>query len=373
MPNNSEQMMSLIQQYRIAPVNSIQGFNTILNARAKASPDMETLLTMSGYKWDKAQGVYKSDRGYQTIISFPNNVFIWVMGQLAKILKNPEKLKLWVTGRGSEFLDKFKVASDIADPIDIGAATSRPEPPSSEDKVGNILKKVTPGSHMKSDDIIDLYKLAKETGNEKLMKLVKTLQVSESIIKKSKLKKIIQEIVKGIYKEMDEDITNEQSVTGAVSPISAPKVFSKKKVKETNIISPAEEKAMDINGAKNVANSIYGSVYLVRPYSKSLDGKTEFFEVKLQSAAGPKKYIYKEKKSGEWFYSVGYGAESKWELFVPSAVNEITTTASIAVPSVPTWVSRRGGSRKGIEGSAKLGYDLTPIGKKEMDRMGDKL
>jgi hypothetical protein len=55
-------------------------------------------------------------------------------------------------------------------------------------------------------------------------------------------------------------------------------------------------------------------------------------------------------------------------------IDEMTTTNS-GTPgyNIPGWVSRKGGSKKGVEGSAALGYELTPIGKKEMERPGDKL
>ena len=40
---------------------------------------------------------------------------------------------------------------------------------------------------------------------------------------------------------------------------------------------------------------------------------------------------------------------------------------------IPGAFSKRGGSEKGIEGSESIGYNLTPSGKKEMQRSADKL
>ena len=40
---------------------------------------------------------------------------------------------------------------------------------------------------------------------------------------------------------------------------------------------------------------------------------------------------------------------------------------------IPGAFARKGGSKKGVEGSAALGYTLTPIGKKEMEKTGDRL
>ena len=54
---------------------------------------------------------------------------------------------------------------------------------------------------------------------------------------------------------------------------------------------------------------------------------------------------------------------------------EETTTTDGGTPGyqIPGWVSRKGGSQRGVEGSRKLGYELTPAGEKEMQRQGDRL
>lgn len=54
----------------------------------------------------------------------------------------------------------------------------------------------------------------------------------------------------------------------------------------------------------------------------------------------------------------------------------MTTTGDIAPINLPGnisggWVSKRGGSKRGVEGSNSLGYELTPIGKEEMKRKQD--
>lgn len=54
-------------------------------------------------------------------------------------------------------------------------------------------------------------------------------------------------------------------------------------------------------------------------------------------------------------------------------INEMTTTGAVQGYNIPAAFSRRGGSDKGVKGSAKLGYKLTPEGEKEMDRSADKL
>ncbi len=54
-------------------------------------------------------------------------------------------------------------------------------------------------------------------------------------------------------------------------------------------------------------------------------------------------------------------------------VNEMTATGDVSGYNIPSAFARKGGSERGVAGSAALGYELTPIGKKEMQRSGDKL
>jgi hypothetical protein len=59
-------------------------------------------------------------------------------------------------------------------------------------------------------------------------------------------------------------------------------------------------------------------------------------------------------------------------------LKETTTTGDVAPINLPGnvkggWVSGAGGSRRGVAGSAALGYELTSIGKKDMKRKQDKV
>ncbi len=54
-------------------------------------------------------------------------------------------------------------------------------------------------------------------------------------------------------------------------------------------------------------------------------------------------------------------------------LKEMTTTGAADGFNVPGAFSRRGGSKKGVEGSRKLGYELTPRGKKDSQLEADKL
>ena len=69
-----------------------------------------------------------------------------------------------------------------------------------------------------------------------------------------------------------------------------------------------------------------------------------------------------------------YGAyRYKAMILKDTPVNEMTTTSAVSGYNVPSAFSKRGGSIGGVKGSESLGYELTPIGKKDMDRNGDKL
>ena len=54
-------------------------------------------------------------------------------------------------------------------------------------------------------------------------------------------------------------------------------------------------------------------------------------------------------------------------------LNEITVTGNVEPINLPGnvkpgWVAKQGGSMRGILGSKALGYELTPLGKKQFDQ-----
>lgn len=55
-------------------------------------------------------------------------------------------------------------------------------------------------------------------------------------------------------------------------------------------------------------------------------------------------------------------------------IDEENSSANISTPSIPAaFTADGGGSKRGVAGSNSLGYELTNIGKKEMQIHGDKL
>lgn len=54
-------------------------------------------------------------------------------------------------------------------------------------------------------------------------------------------------------------------------------------------------------------------------------------------------------------------------------IDEDTTTSAVSGYNIPGAFASKGGSKKGIAGSAALGYELTNQGKKDMSRPADKI
>lgn len=463
MSANPQAMMKLMQDFRVAPLVAIQGLQEALAMRTKADPKNEEIILSAGYKWDSHMGAYISDRNYQSIAALPQGVFMWMFGNLGKILKNDVKLGIWIGGRSNQFATELLHLSGDDEPIQTGGiqTTTRPEPPSEEDKINKILKTVQAGSRMDADRIIDLYKMAKDAENEKLMSLVRTLQVKENI-KKSELKSVIKEIVKGICEEImvveqddsmspppthlydlkkgiyptdfktapnyirikksnipgefvvawftngrfndnksyytndladayktfkamqpQVDVANlagmkEQSVTGAVSPVTTSFAFKKKTNEESDdklkgkIVRPGQiklEGGIDPNLAKKIANhhwyienSELGSDGV---WNFRTRGKAYCCAVGLLNGQPA---ILSKIPTGNLELLVG-----NQEIFDEEPISEMTTTGAVAGYNIPAAFARKGGSKRGVEGSAKLGYTLTSIGKKEMKRQGDNL
>lgn len=58
---------------------------------------------------------------------------------------------------------------------------------------------------------------------------------------------------------------------------------------------------------------------------------------------------------------------------VKGILKEITTTGAVSGYNVPSAFTRKGGSERGVQGSRKLGYELTKSGEDEMNRKADRL
>ena len=137
-----------------------------------------------------------------------------------------------------------------------------------------------------------------------------------NFIKKSDLTSIIKEIVKGVFKEMQEPPTT--------IPMDTP----------YGVIDTQTKKVIYKTTYKNRARAI-----------RVADAK--------------------DNKYGAYRY--------KAMILKDTPVNEMTTTGAVSGYNVPSAFSKRGGSMGGVKGSESLGYELTTIGKKDMDRDGDNI
>ena len=170
---------------------------------------------------------------------------------------------------------------------------------------------------------------------------------------------------------------SEMSCTSAAGPVSTPMAFSKRKIKEGGRIQdPTKEEMID---------------YLQTIYAQLLDRKT--FDDAAEVA------IY-------WFATQYHGGQTSnlYSVLSTSTFNpgpmarephmdsierdmyeylahefggeqlaEMTTTGDVSGYNVPSAFSKKGGSIRGVAGSAALGYTLTVAGKKEMEKSGDKI
>ena len=125
---------------------------------------------------------------------------------------------------------------------------------------------------------------------------------------------------------MKEDEVSEMTGTGAVAGFASPMAFSKRKVKEGKAL-------------------VKGKVISLKESDRKL------YENYVDSLMGDKQITEQKKKELE----------------------EMTTTGDVSGYNVPSAFSGKGGSKKGVAGSAALGYTLTAVGQKEMERQGDRL
>lgn len=212
MPYNQDELHKLFQEYYIA---SVQTLAPHLQFRKQADPEIHQELLAAGYEWDEEKVVYieTESRNGQAISALPNDQFVWTIGDIAKVLKNIDKLRLWINGRGTEFLSKLYHASGYDSQITFKNTGERgfDYTPTNVDPTDALISKLKRQAGEKkelpSDTLIDVGLKAKKDGNQKLLDFLKTMNpIEEGIIKQSKLESLVQEIIKGILKE-----TREQS------------------------------------------------------------------------------------------------------------------------------------------------------------------
>lgn len=237
-------------------------------------------------------------------------------------------------------------------------------------------------SNKKAEKISSLA-LKKAKGNKNLA--YKIIQRGIDKCNEPEFKKTLQSAAH-ILQSFSESTTNEETVTGAVSPITSPYMFIKKN-KPMEILQPLggmEEVSDEDEPAKydDLAEVVANNPNLL--HAMGWEGLTEndlnskskkFFDfiirhLKEIQQIGNFRYVDNPKDlEVDWYYK----SQDKH-------IDEMTTTggggdSSAGTPgyNIPGFLSKKGGSKAGVQGSEKLGFTLTIIGKDEMERPADKL
>ena len=199
---------------------------------------------------------------------------------------------------------------------------------------------------------------------------------NDNKISKTELTSLVREIVKEVINGIEKSVPKV-----GVYPADFKSVPNYIRIKKTNV--PGEFMvAWYING-KFDDNKTYYTHDLTDAYDtfkhmkQSVDAANGVKEQTATAAVSPvtgPMAFKKKNKPMEGLEPLGGMEEEEKKL------EEMTTTSggggsSAGTPgyNVPGAFSKRGGSKKGVEGSAALGYTLTSIGKDEMNRTADKL
>jgi hypothetical protein len=362
MPHNTDAIQKVLQAYYIVDIAKLA---PAFHQRVQAEPQDHQALLDAGFNWEEEKRVY-SDPRMGGILAFPNGVFVWMYNTFAKVLKNSEKLNIWIDGRCETFLGELMAAYGTSGDITFSGDGERPSynPPKpqgdeTDQLIAKLKKKAGNSNTLPSDTMIDLGLKAKKDGNEKLLAYLKTVKpMNENKLKKSQLDALIREIVRGIVKEGYNNQPNEFDLL-AKKLWGKEWNFAKEKKGDAGLVMLYKTRWPGPPDSRLLWQTPTGEVKYLDPKTKKwMD--TQLSEMSGTAAAAPVSTpnAFQKRKIQE-------GEEEE-------QIDE-TTTGDVAGYNVPGAFSRKGGSHKGVEGSAALGYTLTPQGKKEMGRRGDRL
>jgi len=427
--------VSILQQlaptYGVQPLQAVPQVILAINAGAseQAPSEAETILSEAGYTWAENMLGYKNGEQLVFFITAPQQpFFVWIWKKsLMRAFDSSQKLAKWVIGdekypegKGNKFMALYSkaIGGDDMDRSKGGDITftgtgerSNDYKSSKVDPTDALIAKLTKqaGSSKKlpSDIMIDVGLKAKKEKNDKLLNFLKTISpIKEEKLKRSQLETLIKEIIRGILSE------------GVIDPIrkSDPDAF---------------HYASQVWGKNNwrigdSRKTKYGTVYKMvinKPISrflwltpkgewKALDPKTRTWnviqsvsEMSGTSATAPISTPIAFKKSVDegdeadavndmWAVSDddldAHGMKDKYSKKFKSndkskkqgiakvkgkeiPIDEMTTTGDVSGYNIPGAFAKKGGSQKGLEGSAALGFTLTPTGEKDMQRQADKI
>ena len=365
------EIQKLFQEYYILNVGQ---FANALAHREKAEPQVEQILIDGGYKWDEHNRLY-INKNLGNIFALPNGMFIWTTANFGKVLKNTDKLSIWVNTRNREFLARFRALFD-QDDLKIGKG-DRPKPynpapiekgDETDQEIAQLKRQAGVKKTLPSDLMITLGLQAKKEKNQKMLDFLKTITpMNEGTMKRSQLDALVREIIKGIIKE------------AGMSSYSA-----------GGDEGDDEEGERGDKTAIRVATNAWGNrMWRVQTSRNSPQGEVW----KLAYDQRMTRFVWRtpqgqwkalDPKTKKWMdISLGMkemtGTAAVSPISTPNAfskkkpMDEMTTTGDVSGYNVPSAFSKKGGSHRGVAGSAALGYTLTPQGEKEMNRKADRL
>jgi len=280
----------------------------------KAPAKYEPIITGAGYEWNDESNSYILEDQSLYYLS-EHNLFLWVwQNQLIRGLHGSETLQKWVRGDEKYPEGKAKKFMETYKQM-VGE--------------GDNSSFEVPIKHIPSRDIGGGDINITETG---VRNGYKEPDPTDALI--AQLTKKI-----GLRKTLpSDDIIN--------IGLKAKKENNEKLLAFLKTIKPLGENVIKKNELTELLHTI------VKKIVKEIKIKEETGTAAVAPVTGPKAFEKKEE----------------------DPIEEMTTTMG-GTPgyNVPGAFSKKGGSKAGIAGSAALGYELTPTGKKEMQRSADKL
>lgn len=422
-------LKKLGQTYGVAPVDAKVGVfikQSIEQGWAsELTGDVQNILIGSHYTWDESKKCYTL--GNQSVYGFDTPqgpIILWIWDNvLVRVLKTMDQLFKWIAGndkypdgKANSFMKIYaemtgqKIGGGAppkgdrgegGGDIEMGEPAERPgnyEPKKvdpTDALIAKIKKEAGPNGRLPSDKLIAYGLQAKKDKNQKLLDFLKTIKIlKENFIKKSDLSTLLREIVKGVLKETDEN--------------EAERRLNARKYKDSSQFEYVEKLANRLwPDPTDIGKDRFDKWRSGE--NRTLDDGSILYKLIKTKTVKLSRFLWNKGK--DWFYldpkqkkwkkledstvlvphpplddsgEEGYAEEQSMTGAVapvtgPAAfskkksVDEMTTTGAVTGYNVPAAFSKKGGSKAGVEGSEHLGFKLTPIGRKEMERSADKL
>lgn len=311
--------------YGVGLVKKEGDFQTVINNSEKAPAKYEPFITGAGYEWSDSNNAYVNGE-YKIYFFAPKGICIWTWNdQMGRVLENSSKLKKWLIddekypgGKVNKFIELYTQM--------IGGA-SKPPVNRMDEPVGDVPN-VTPPE----GPVPDRSNVGTPPSKSK--------SIIAQINKKYPSGKVPTDTIIDLYTQWKND----------------PEMMAF--IKTLNPLS--ENKMAKSDFSELIREIVKGIIKEIKMGQKTNEDSVA---ASASPVTGP---MALKKKSEEGLEPLGRMEEEQ--------IDEMTTTMS-GTPgyNIPGAFSREGGSKKGVDGSRKLGYELTSIGKKDMETKADKL